>query len=72
MPTLPALVTTRCVAVDEPTTNSGPDTPLGLTESNPQGVVVPIPTLPPYGWKIRLLAVAADCRTRLPEAEPML
>ena len=47
IPTLPAFVTTKCVAVEEPTTNSGPvPMTLGLTERKPQGVVVPMLVLP--------------------------
>ena len=32
------------VAVDEPTTNDGPVMPIGLTDSMPHEVVVPMPT----------------------------
>ena len=48
IPTSPLPVMRSLVAVDEPTTNSGTPEPraLGLTESCPHGVVVPIPTLP--------------------------
>ena len=49
MPMSPELVMRKCVAVVDPTTNSGTPLPraLGLTESCSHGVVVPIPTLPP-------------------------
>ena len=45
MPVKPAFVTMRFVAVDEPTTNCGTlvKRPLPLTESKPQGEVVPTP-----------------------------
>ena len=50
MPTLPAPVIMKCVAVDEPTTNSGtPDPiPFGLIERRPQGVDVPKPERPVF------------------------
>lgn len=42
-PTLPALVITKSVFVDDPTTNSGPvPMPFGLRENCPHGVVVPM------------------------------
>ena len=45
-PTFPAFVTTKLVAVLEPTTKAGPDIPLGLIDKRPQGDVVAIPTFP--------------------------
>jgi hypothetical protein len=33
MPTFPLFVTMKFVAVDDPTTNAGPDTPFGFTDS---------------------------------------
>jgi hypothetical protein len=46
IPTFPPFVTTKLVAVELPTTNAGPVIPSGFTESWPQGVVEPKPTLP--------------------------
>ncbi|HBE90698.1 MAG TPA: hypothetical protein DDW41_05830 [Candidatus Andersenbacteria bacterium] len=46
MPTLPPLVTMKLVAVEDPTTKAGPEMPSGFTESNPHGLVVPIPKAP--------------------------
>src|SRR3989344_8364308 len=48
IPNKPPLVTIRFVAVEEPTTNEGPEIPFGFTERSPQGEVVPIPILPPF------------------------
>ena len=45
-PTLPALVTTKLVAVEEPIANEGPTMPFGFIESCAHGDVVPIPTFP--------------------------
>lgn len=71
MPTLPALVTMKLVAVEEPMTKDGPVMPLGLMESCAQGVVVPTPTKPPYGFRRMLLVVPAEPMVKLPEAEPI-
>ena len=48
MPTLPLLATMKLVPVDDPTTKLGaePFETVGLTESCPQGELVPIPTKP--------------------------
>lgn len=46
MPTLPALVTTKFVAVEEPMANAGPLMPFGFTDSSAHGVVLPMPTEP--------------------------
>ena len=44
MPTLPALVMIKLVAVEEPTTKEGPEIPLGFTDNCPKGEVVPMPS----------------------------
>jgi hypothetical protein len=48
IPTFPAPVTMKWVALDEPMANSGTPEPsaFGLTESWAQGVVVPMPKVP--------------------------
>ena len=46
IPTLPELLTMKLVAVEDPITNDGPVMPLGLIESRPYGVDVPMPTFP--------------------------
>jgi len=46
IPTFPALVTTKSVAVEEPMAKAGPEIPFGLRESSAHGVVVPMPRLP--------------------------
>ncbi len=56
MPTLPALVITKLVLVEEPTTNCGAllFKPFGLTDRSPHGVVEPMPRLPPPVSTIQL------------------
>jgi len=47
IPTLPAFVTMKLVAVEEPTANDGPVIPFGFTERSAQGDDDATPTAPP-------------------------
>ncbi|OGZ32701.1 MAG: hypothetical protein A3H02_02950 [Candidatus Niyogibacteria bacterium RIFCSPLOWO2_12_FULL_41_13] len=59
MPTLPAGVMTKLVAVEEPTTNWLVSPATGLTASFAQGEVVPMPRLVPSKIKLVLEARAS-------------
>jgi hypothetical protein len=60
IPILPAFVTMKLVAVDEPMAKAGPVMPFGFTESFAHGVVVPMPTEPWRFAKIIFPGAPAD------------